>query len=168
MTHSQASEPIHHPNEGGRHWLFQANPERYRIRQSLKLETDEWWNLNQHADKVKVGDSVAIWLSGSEAGIYAVGRVIEGPETRPDSIRGQGYWEDIAEGLKLKPRVRVRYDQVFSHRPLLKVFLEADPDLWDLQVIRAPRGTNFPIRPEEWQALQSWIDDDDGSLRDVM
>jgi hypothetical protein len=146
-------------NEGEiRHWIFQANPDRYRIHDSLGQEAEEWWNLNQHADEVRVGDEVAVWISGAEAGVYALGKVVEGPITRPDSARGQGYWRDAAAGSRAKPRVRVRYDRVISDRPLLKVFLLADPDLWDLSVIHAPRGTNFPVRAGEWQRLQNWID----------
>lgn len=143
-----------------RHWLFQANPARYRIHDSLRSEDEEWWNLNQHAADVRVGDSVAIWISGAEAGIYALGRVVEGPIVIPDSVRGQGYWENPNDGLKIKPRVRVRYHRVLFDRPLLKVFLEADPSLWDLRVIRAPRGTNFAMREQEWRALLNWLDGD--------
>jgi hypothetical protein len=142
------------------HWLFQANPVRYRIHDSLKREAEEWWNLHQHATEVGVGDLIAIWVAGEEAGIYALGTVIEGPILMPDSVRGQGYWEDPKDGLKAKPRVKVRYDRVLIDRPLLKIFLEADPNLWDLRVIRAPRGTNFAMRAEEWQALQTWLDED--------
>lgn len=144
-------------NRAVRHWLFQANPARYRIHESLKLEKDEWWNLNQHASEVRIGDHVAIWISGAEAGIYALGQVVEGPVIMPDSLRGQSYWQNHKDGLKAKPRVRVCYDRVLSDQPLLKVFLEADPALWDLRIIHAPRGTNFPMHPEEWQALLSWF-----------
>jgi hypothetical protein len=141
-----------------RHWLFQASPARYRIHDSLRREGEEWWNLNQHAGDVKVGDLVAIWVAGDEAGIYALGSVIDGPITMPDSVRGQGYWENPKDGIVQKPRVRVRYDRVLVDRPLRKVFLEADPSLWELRVIRAPRGTNFALREEEWRALLAWLD----------
>lgn len=142
-----------------RYWIFQANPIRYRIHESLVHEREEWWNLNQHGTEVRVGDRVAIWISGSESGIYAMGTVVEGPIQRPDSISGQNYWQDAREGRKVKSRVRVRYEKVLLERPLLKVLLEADPELWDLGVIRAPRGTNFPMRKEEWWALQNWINE---------
>jgi hypothetical protein len=151
-------EPVEGDRQEVRHWLFQANPARYRIHSSLTRESEEWWNLNQHAAEIRVGDRVAIWVSGAEAGIYALGSVMEGPIVMPDSVRGQGYWEDATDGLKAKPRVRVRYDRVLFDRPLLKVFLEADPDLWNLRVIHAPRGTNFSMRGEEWRALQGWLD----------
>ena len=76
----------------------------------------------------------------------------------PASIRGQTYWHNRGNGPKAKPRVRVRYDRVLADRPLLKVFLEADPDRWGLDVIQAPRGTNFPMRAREWQILLTWLD----------
>lgn len=145
--------------EGTKYWLFQANPARYRIHDSLKREAEEWWNLNQHANDVRIGDLVAIWISGENAGVYALGKVIEGPIVAPDSISGQGYWENRNDGLKEKPRVRVRYDRILIDRPLLKVFLEADPNLWDLKIIRSPRGTNFSLKEREWGALAEWLDD---------
>jgi hypothetical protein len=56
-----------------RHWLFQANPARYRIHDFLKREGEERWNLHQHAADIQVGDLIAIWVSGDEAGVYALG-----------------------------------------------------------------------------------------------
>ena len=145
-------------NGDKRYWIFQANPRVYRIHESLSKENEEWWNLNQHANKVRVGDSIAIWISGGEAGVYALGSVVEGPIAMPDSIRGQGYWRDSANGKMQKPRVRVRYDRILLDRPLLKLFLEADPRLWDLGIIRSPRGTNYPLLWAEWEALLSWVE----------
>lgn len=142
-----------------KYWLFQANPARYRIHDSLRREVEEWWNLNQHASDVRVGDHVTIWISGKDAGIYATGKVIEGPVITPDSIPGQGYWENRNDGLKEKPRVRVRYDRILFDRPLLKVFLEADPELWDMKILRSPRGTNFSLSDGEWHTLVDWLDD---------
>jgi hypothetical protein len=147
------------PGSDTRHWLFQANPARYRIHDSLVHEAEEWWNLNQHASDVQVGDLVAIWVSGNDAGVYAVGTVVKGPRFTSDSIQGQGYWENANDGTLPKPRVLVRYDRVFVDRPLLKVLLEADPKLWDLPVIRSPRGTNFALSKVEWQALIEWLDE---------
>jgi hypothetical protein len=128
-----------HTDSAIKHWIFQANPGVYKILESLSRENAEWWNLNQHAAAVKIGDSVAIWISGADAGIYALGEIVEGPISMPDSIRGQRYWNNKEDGLKTKPRVRVKYSQVLTDRPLLRVFLEADPELWDLRIIRSPR-----------------------------
>src|SRR4051812_24312473 len=63
------------PGEETRTWLFQANPDKYDIFETLQLG-EELWNLRQHAREVRVGDRVLIWVCGDDAGIYAVGRVV--------------------------------------------------------------------------------------------
>ncbi|MGH2614359.1 MAG: EVE domain-containing protein [Thermomicrobiales bacterium] len=145
-----------------RYWLFQANPNRYRIRDSLSREEEEWWNLNQHRNEVGVGDRVAIWVSGPDAGIYALGTVIKGPVNRPDSDRSQDYYANPDDRLRLeaKPRVCVRYDRILLDRPLLKRSIEADPNLRNLGVIRMPRRTNYPVREEDWLTLMDLLDRD--------
>lgn len=143
-----------------RTWIFQANPKRYRIEESLRVESDELWNLNQHAQKVRAGDRVLVWMSGPRAGIYAVGSIISDPAETPDTPIGQGYWTNERDGVHPRPRVLVAYERVLIDRPLLKCYLECDPSLDDLQVLRQPRGTNFPVTEEEWDALKAWLEDE--------
>jgi len=140
-----------------RAWLFQANPNRYRIHESLEAEREEFWNLNQHVADVHAGDRVLIWVCGKEAGIYAIGTIVGEPEVRPDSAAGLGYWLQSAEGRQPKARVRVRYDRVLLDRPLRKAYLECDPVLARLKVLQVARGTNFPVSDEEWCALAGWL-----------
>jgi hypothetical protein len=151
---------VHEVEEGKtRVWMFQANPNKYDIYKSLAVEKEELWNLNQHAREVRAGDQILLWVSGSDAGIYAVGTVLSDPVIRSDSSTGIGYWVDQSEGFRAKARVRVHYDRVFLERPLLKAYLQADPALWDMRILRFARGTNFPITPEEWSALRQWLTD---------
>lgn len=161
MEKRSANEIVNGREGGPRYWVFQANPARYRIHESLRTEVEELWNLNQHASEVHLGDRVAIWLSGAESGVYALGTVVSQPIDQPDSRTGQGYWRANEDGKKVKPRVTVRYDQVLVDRPLLKVFLEADPGLWDLRILRMPMGTNYPMTGTEWCALMSWVNGDE-------
>lgn len=142
----------------GRAWLFQANPKLYHIEESLGVEKEELWNLNQHAKEVGIGDRVLVWVSGKDAGIYAIGTIVSEPVLRPDSIVGMGYWVQAENGRRSKARVRVRYDRVFLDHPLRKVYIVCDPALAQLQVMKAPRGTNFAVTNEEWQALVTWFD----------
>ncbi len=138
-------------------WIFQANPSRYNIATSLRVEEEEYWNLRQHAATVSLGDTVLIWISGGKAGIYAVGEVISAPEIRADSEIGIGYWSDKREGRRPIARVLVRYKQLMLDRPLGKAYLEAVPQLWNMRILRSPRGTNFPVRPEEWTIIERWL-----------
>jgi hypothetical protein len=147
------------PARRKRHWLFQANPNKYRINESLRAEQHEEWNLNQHAKDIATGDRVGIWICGELAGLYAIGTVASSPVVKADSEAGIGYWTNPQDGRRPKPRVQVRYDRVFLDRPLLKQYIEADPALEEMQILRSPRGTNFPLSSEEWAALEAWLDE---------
>ncbi len=140
-----------------RTWIFQANPHRYHIEESLQKEREELWNLNQHVADVRIGDRVLIWICGDEAGIYAVGTILSNPAIVPDSPQGVGYWSDPADGKRAKARVRVRYDRVLLARPLRKAYLTADPALRNLGILRSPRGTNFSVTQGEWSAIRGWL-----------
>lgn len=104
-------------------WIFQANPGKYDIHTSLRREAEELWNCNQHFRRIKAGDRVLIWISGEDAGVYAVGTILTDPDLKPDTPRGQGYWTDPRNGRQERPRVRVRYDEILLDRPLLKDYL---------------------------------------------
>lgn len=147
------------PESRPRTWIFQANPALYRITDSLNIEAEEYWNLRQHAHDVAPGDRVLIWLSGKQAGIYAIGTVTSAAIDRSDSPTGQAYWNDKAAGRRVIARVTVRYDRVLLDHPLYKDFLECDPELWNLTILRQPRGTNFSVTDAEWRALQGWLED---------
>jgi predicted RNA-binding protein with PUA-like domain len=141
-----------------RTWMFQANPNKYRIEDSIRIEDEEYWNLNQHSKKIHKGDRVLVWISGQEAGIYAIGTVATEPVMMPDSPKGLTYWTKSSDGQRLKPRVLVKYKMKLYDTPLLKKFLQCDPALWDLRIIQFPRGTNFPVTEEEWKAIKVWLD----------
>lgn len=103
-------------------WIFQANPNIYDIHTSLAVEAEEFWNCIQHHAKIKAGDRVLIWISGKKSGVYALGTVLTNPVMRPDSAEGQLYWTDSQDGVKVRPRVRVKYERVFLDRPLYRDF----------------------------------------------
>jgi len=140
-------------------WIFQANPNLYKIKDSLQKEEEEFWNLNQHYKEIEIGDRVLIWISGSDAGIYALGTVMTSPSAMTDSVTGMKYWVSKEKGKRIVPRVLVKYDKKFTDNPLLKVFLQCDPSLWNLLIIRSPRGTNFRVTSDEWEALKFWLNE---------
>jgi len=141
-----------------RTWIFQANPNKYRIKESLRIEDGELWCLRQHAKKINVHDRVLLWISGTKAGIYAVGTVMTAPIAMPDSPAGLGYWNEKHQGEHPYPRVWVRYDRVMLDHPLLRDFLKLDPELRNMAILRSPRGTNFKVTEAQAAALDVWLD----------
>ncbi len=158
MTSAPAIQPSNQVARTRSTWIFQANPTMYRIEDSLGVEREEKWNLRQHQRAVQIDDRVLIWMAGKRAGIYAIGTVKTSPVVESDSPKGIGYWNDKRQGYRPIARVQVQYKRVFLDRPLLRDFLLCDPDLWNLKILRNPRGTNFAVTEPEWIAIKTWLD----------
>jgi len=140
-------------------WIFQANPAKYKILESLKSKQKELWNLRQHAKDVMIGDRVLIWISGKDAGIYAIGTVRSSPAKMPDSEEDMPFWIAPEEGKRVISRVWVEYSKIFLEKPLYRRFIEFDPVLENLAIIKFPRGTNFKVQEAEWIAIENWLRD---------
>ena len=62
------------------YWLFQGNPNFYRLLDAIRDLDEMFWLVTRYAKQIQVGDGVLIWMSGQNAGIYAVAEVIELPQ----------------------------------------------------------------------------------------
>jgi predicted RNA-binding protein with PUA-like domain len=136
------------------YWIFQANPDRYRLIDALRAtsEGDEkLWQVNQHKTEIHIGDSAAIWQSGRAAGIYAIAEVTSEPEMLPAD--GDPYWVDERERVTPHLRVRLRIRRLLLERPLPRGYLREDPKLRELSILRQAQGTNFLVTEEEWERI---------------
>ena len=144
-------------------WLFQANPKYFDLEQELKgvhpgVEDD--WTVTKFREEMRPGDIAILWLGGKKAGIYALGELTDAPrlhtyepEEVPDWLKGKVAGPD---GRVTEGRVRFRYTKILG-RPLYKSALLEHPTLRNMQVIKAPMGTNFRISEKEWKILQEVI-----------
>ena len=122
-------------------WLFGANRDRYDLTKKLKQGRETWWDVKCYRDFwLRPGDSVVLWQSGAEAGIYGFG------ELTSEAYEHGDEW-----------RADIRYEGLLKH-PILKSDLRKHPLLKNLNVITMPRGRNpFRIYIDEWQALQDLL-----------
>ena len=63
-------------------WLFQAKPEIYDLIEELKnieIGDEGFWDVTRYKDEIKPSDKVILWVSGKQAGVYALGEVTEKP-----------------------------------------------------------------------------------------
>jgi hypothetical protein len=68
-----------------RAWLFQANPRYYDLADRLrraKVGDEDVWTVTRYGNVMQAGDPVLLWLSGEQAGIYAVGELLGPPAER--------------------------------------------------------------------------------------
>ncbi|MGA5541277.1 McrB family protein [Mycobacterium sp. NPDC051198] len=146
------------PNPRGRRvWIFQSNPKMYDLREFLKQPdvgpgiTDTWL-LRQHVDDVADGDTVLLWVSGPEAGIYATGTIVGESFVRP---REDWEGDDAPETSRA---ISYRLDRSLLDHPVKRERLLTDLVLKDLQIIRQPNGTNFPVTNPQWEMLRTLLD----------
>jgi predicted RNA-binding protein with PUA-like domain len=133
------------------YWLFQGNPKYYRIIDGIRDFTQMPWLVTRYAKEMQPGDGVLVWMSGKDAGLYAIAEMIEAPKLMAD-LPDIGYWLDKSR-LGEKPFATIRFTDKLLDRPLLRSELKQDPVLGTLIVIRQPNGTNFKVSPEEWRRV---------------
>ncbi|MBM2621443.1 EVE domain-containing protein [Actinoplanes sp. LDG1-06] len=108
------------------HWLLQHNPAR-----GVCGSGD--WTVRRYRELITAGDDVALWLSGRDGGVAAVGTIADAPA---DSV------------------IKVNFTREFTGRPIPRDVLKQDERFRDALVLRMAGGSNpFPLTPEQWQAI---------------
>jgi len=138
-------------------WIFQANPQRYDILNALsddKVGDIIHWSVNQHKDKIRAGHIGLIWMSGKEAGIYAVASVLTDPAHIAENPAESRYWHDSDAEVGAQLRVRLKIEQRLLNYPLFKKKLKETKGLENLSILRFFQGTNFAVTLSEWRVIQ--------------
>jgi hypothetical protein len=141
-------------------WIFQADPQRYEIIKAL--EDDEiggemHWSVNQYKQEIKKGDTGIIWLSGKEAGIYAIAKILTDPTVMQEPDAEKKYWIDPEDKDKEGERLNVKMKMKMLSSPLLKEKIKSTNGLQDTSIFRNPHRTNFPVKPDEWNIIRDLI-----------
>lgn len=136
------------------YWILQSNPEIYDTHGALEAGTIDKWRVVRCLDEISPGDEFALWISGPNAGAYALGIITEARQHSTDS---DPFWVDADEGGKPAWRIGIRISRKLDP-PVSRLDLRADPDFAGSMIMRMPGGGNpFPVTPDEWHALQSHI-----------
>lgn len=138
-----------------KYWLFQFNPKIYRWHERIKeTHSPERWLVSRYWKKISKGDAVILWSSGLEAGVCGFGKVITDPEIVELSVDEIKFWIDksIIDKFKQKKSVLVEYLKVLD-KPLSEEQCHSDPELCGLGVFLNPQGTNFRLKPVEWDRI---------------
>lgn len=140
-----------------RHWLIQANPLKWRIFDWWESADQELtaWTFTKPASEFKRGDAFALWVSGPEAGVYAVGTVARGGVSVTDFVADE-YWTDPPSPPVWQ--VKLETDLYLFEDPVSRADLTSDPAFANALVLRMPRyGNPIPVERSEWSALLSHL-----------
>jgi len=146
-------------------WIFQANPDRYDILNSLADPECEMgtWTINRYRDKIKKGDISLIWKSGrKDSGIYALSEVLSEPAIMFDFPAVEKYWLNEKDKGKKQLRVINKLTKKLVNNPILKNELEGIPGLQNLSILRFAQSTNFPVSKDEWVIIENKIEEHSG------
>ncbi len=141
-----------------RYWVFQANPVKvYRIADALKDGLLISWMVNQYKKEINTGDKVILWVSGQDAGVYALATVTS-PVYRSsaDEVEHEYYIDKTK--IKEGDGVNLRLDINLVNNPLFKEKVLTHPNLHDLK--QGTQGTNFPATKAQYETILNLINMD--------
>jgi hypothetical protein len=152
-------EPESHQSSSARQtsprtWIFQSNPEYYRIIEGLQVLDQMTFLVSRYKDEVNVGDIVLVWVSGKHAGIYAQATVTEGVVMRASNGPDAEFWVDTEAAAEARPRVVLSLNRKFLANAVPRTDIAAKPGLENLMILRQPNGTNFSVSSSEWALLK--------------
>jgi hypothetical protein len=135
------------------YWIFQGNPKFYDIVGALQEEVLTTWKVAAHKDKIKIGDKVILWLTGENAGCYALAKVASDVgkiEMNPDEI--QYYKTEYDEN---EDRVSIEIEHNLADDPILWEEIKELTEFVELKV--GNQGTNFSATEEEYNTIKNLI-----------
>ena len=142
-------------NPATNYWIFQGNPKFYNIIGSLKEGVLKTWSVAAHKDKIQKGDKVILWVTGDNAGCYALCKVISEISKRKDEPLEEKFYVDKSENIELE-RVDIEVEYNLFDRPVLKDSLKSFPEFTDFK--GGNQGTNFTATKEQYKKILEMID----------
>ncbi len=131
------------------YWLFQANPQVFRLRDALRADALKTFAVTAHKQEIKEGDKVILWQSGKEAGCYGLATVAsEVSEMKAAPEESVFFKTEIEENARVK--LRVEYN--FWNKPITRDLLMGNPAFVELYA--GLPGTNFSATEAQYKALE--------------
>lgn len=137
------------------YWLFQGNPNYYRMVDSICELSQISFPVTYHVKDILLDDKALIWVSGKQSGIYALAKVVQSAYSI-DKLPEEEYWLDSQKAVQ-KQFVRVEFTKKLVDKPILKEFLKQDTLLQKLLVIRNPNRATYKVSLEEWEQINKIV-----------
>lgn len=138
-------------------WIFQGNPKYYDVVGAVESLDTITWAVNQYPKQIKNGDKAYIWLSGSDGGIIASGRITCDPEVKPPNLS-----DPYKRGDSLKTELFLAVDIKLERKLILekvpRSVLLVDERTKQLEVLTYPGATNFRVTKAQEKVIERIID----------
>lgn len=142
------------------YWIFQGNPKIYDAVSALNNSVVSTWTVSAHKDKIKEGDKFILWLTGANAGCYALGTIASGVNMMKEEDAEMSYYLSPTPQVE-NTRVKVIIDHNFAHRPILHELIKNDETFIDFK--GGNQGTNFSATQEQYETFLEFANSDNSS-----
>ncbi|QDK80721.1 EVE domain-containing protein [Spirosoma sp. KCTC 42546] len=133
------------------YWVFLGSPSQFRIVKSLEDNALRTWRVTAHSQQVKVGDNVILWVTGTEAGCYALAEVVSEVYTGLDEVGEQPYQLTGFAGESAQ-RVKIKVLLNLWNQPVTKADIQGLPAFADFK--GGNQGTNFTATQEQFETIE--------------
>lgn len=135
------------------YWIFQGNPNIFKITDALKDGNLQSWKIVAHKDKIKIGDQVIIWQTGNDAGCYALAEVVSEVGVFEEKYEEKQYYANKDESIATD-RVRIKILKNLADSPIL--WDDLKDNLLFSNFKAGNQGTNFSATQEQFNTLLHW------------
>ena len=139
-----------------KYWVFQANPKRYDIVGALRDGKLDNWTIKTHKGDISKGDRVIIWVTGAEAGCYALCEVTTDLLVSEEDVGDDGYYKQ-APAAGPHSYVELRVISNLWNAPITKDKTTSTAALKKLNV--GHQGTVFTATAAQYEAMKKLSSD---------
>lgn len=146
------------------HWIFQANPDRFNIDKYIEDNTNIIWTVRQRhfLKAIQPGDEIFMWRAAGKkkgvSGIVARGVITDIPKEMPQDEASNKLW---AEGTDLtidwRVPITLKEKCVKPKSVIKRDWLEVDPVLSGIRILKMKNETNYRIGPSEAARLSTLV-----------
>jgi hypothetical protein len=147
------------------YWIFQGNPKVFNVVRYINESFSHNWSVGSHKDKIKIGDKVILWVTGKNAGCYALAEITSELYQGTDLPEEVSYYTDFAKdkydfdntfGKTKGDKINIRITHNISENPITTDIIANNGDLAKLKV--GHQGTNFSSNESEYNTILNMIE----------
>jgi len=148
-------------------YLFQGNPKYYDMDAYLVTHPYIYWRSPNYKDQIKTGDKAILWRAGKNAGMIAIGEIVEAPTPASDihfpDLLGQQFWtSDEVDKNDIKVGIKI-HEVRLSDSGVSRASFKSNPIVNSHRIITNPTGTVFQVDKDVANAIYSaWGNPVDG------
>jgi hypothetical protein len=132
------------------YWVFQGNPDKYDFKSALIEGNLDTWTVSAHRELIAKGDKVIMWITGSNAGCYALAEVTEDPSPR-DQEQNE-FWK-VDDKSDFKAGITITHNLISN--PVTKQEIENVKTFKNFN--GGNQGTNFTSNKKEYDKFLELI-----------